>query len=456
MKTLGSYYMILFVYISLWSCEVIACHLTHSLIILVDSHINLYKVLDISLGILHLKTQLQAKKRSKNSDQNDLLAIRVFDKICTYKFKRLPVLGSFVNGLFLAALLMSAAIEGIQTCFHAKHSADGTNSILLNHPITYPGILVGFALIALGLQWCSNQAHEMREEELESESLLDIRVKPKSFEELNVEKFNNSKDGSNIKLDLAITVDTYDKRNKDCSGSKSEELPELSFLASQRIRRSYESVPTQVNDQSQISLKSLKQAPDLAEDPDFNNIKAISAISSNIKHNSSPQVELIVSKAPKTRDNWYYVRFFGSPIALTTCALIVYFINDELVTEIADASLAISVVILLFAASYPPMKRAGWVLLQSVPDGVDLNQLEASLKAISPLIVEVKNLHVWSLTPRSNRVATCNLLINRSSIESEKHLSELLKEAKLRFLLQNIKCSTIQPTFIDEKPIEES
>lgn len=465
MKTKQSYYLILFVYISLWSCEVIACHLTHSLIILVDSYINLYKILDISLGILHLKTQLQVRNLTNQSDetakkngQHNSLASKVFNQTCTYKFKRLPILGSFVNGLFLAALLMSAAIEGIQTCFHASHSTDGKKSILLENPITYPGILVGFGVIGIIMRWSSSLVHVMREEELDSESLLDITKKlAGSLQELDVQKFNSS----NSRLDGTSS--------EEAKGSilYVEEPQDLmvKFSSCHKNRRSYELVAKQSsqNDQTQISLKSLKINSSTDSLPPGNdnlradNIIALNSISNEVADKQSSRVELITTKesATKTKDKWYYVRYCASPFALTACALVVYFIHNELVTEIADVTAALSVVVLLFTASYPPMKKASKILLQGVPEGVDLTKLETSLRSVSNLIVDIKDIHVWSLTSKSNRVGTCNLIFNQTILET-KQLAKILNEARLKFLDQNIKCCTIQPSFIEEKREQES
>lgn len=467
MKTQQSYYLILLVYISLWSCEVIACHLTHSLIILVDSYINLYRILDISLGILHLKTQLQVRNltnkgdgETKKNGQHINLASKVFNQTCTYKFKRLPILGSFVNGLFLAALLMSAAIEGIQTCFHASHSAGGEKSILLENPITYPGLLVGFGVIGIIMQWSSSLVHLMREEELESESLLDIRKKlAGSLQELDVQKYNSSSSSSSNNQ-----LDTITRNDETCSEGKgsilcvegSQDL-RVKFSSCQKNRRSYELAKQTSHNQTQISLKSLKMNSTDSL-PRADNIIAMNSISNEVAGKQNSPVELITTKvsATKAKDKWYHVRYCASPFALTACALVVYFNNDGLVTEIADITSTISVVILLFTASYPPMKKASKILLQGVPEGVDLAKLETSLKSISNLIVDIKDIHVWSLTSKSNRVGTCNLIFNQTFPDT-KQLAKILNEARQKFLEQNIKCCTIQPTFVvEEKQEHES
>lgn len=96
------------------------------------------------------------------------------------------------------------------------------------------------------------------------------------------------------------------------------------------------------------------------------------------------------------------------------------------------------------------VKKAGKVLLQSAPDGVNLDRLEKDLLATSPLVMEVNNLHVWSLTPRSNRVATCELVLDKSQVQDDRRIIEqIISEAKFKFLDQNIKCTTVEPILKD-------
>jgi len=382
--------------------------------------------------------------RRKNCDEtkkkNAIPAVQLFGRICTFQFKRLPLLGSFVNGLFLAALLMSAAIEGIQTCFHAGHLiSDGQKSILMEHPVTYPSVLVGFAVVGIIMQWCSVKAHQMREEELESASLLDLRSENISPEELNVSQLSHGREFTAYSASL-----TNREKKRNSISLRGKSLVDLSakrkyFINSTR-HESLESIPIELENKTSVSLRSLKLCRDI-DIPNFSNSRNIKSISKNVEE----QVEGCSSK----RDEWLIIRYCASPAALVTCALIVYFVHNELVTEIADAFLAILVVVILFAGSYPPMKKASRVLLQTAPDGVDLDLLKEQLLALDEAVIEVEDLHVWGLTPRSNRVATCRLVLDKTRLTSERQLVSLLGQARFKFLQQNIKCSSIQPTFYE-------
>lgn len=187
------------------------------------------------------------------------------------------MLGSFINGLFLAGLLLSAAIEGIQTCIHVGHSQpEGTRSILLQNPITYPSILVGFALVGLIMQFTLNRAHRMRESELQLTDSCKL-AKPSTF-------------NTEIKYEPDVAqLDVY-------KGNQLELDPNKRRVSD--------------GNASQISLKSIR------------NLSEIQSIKATVPIVSSPDRELDPAKSCST------VHYCTSPVALTTCAAIVYFINN--------------------------------------------------------------------------------------------------------------------------------
>uniref|UniRef100_A0A6G1SL57 Zinc transporter 1 n=1 Tax=Aceria tosichella TaxID=561515 RepID=A0A6G1SL57_9ACAR len=528
MQTKFFYYFILLVYCSLWICQLIACHLTHSLIILTDSYINLYRIFDISLGILHLSTQQSlAKSRSTaagslcgasgsfmgSSSTNfnkssQTLAYKLFESACSYQYKRLPLLGSFVNGMFLAALLMSAAIEGLQTCFHVKHSENhDKKTILTQNVATYPIILAGFALVGLIMQYCSLKAHEMREEELCSDSFLNLttnkttnqhqtgqRGTPLSaangslrretrktnvicIKELNTNnlvdentvKVSSKRRSYDLNLDRVTKISSRPSTSSSSSSlsvSMSDQGPTHKQLPL-TIRTS--EVPHDEED-NRISLRSLRYSVDLdtssgpaafssLTNRDLEASKSGSFERNNKNsHNKKAASKMMGTQAGSSssssssslnHDKWFLVRCLASPVALLTCGIIFYVVPIGLATEISDAALAVSVVVLLFATSYPPMKKAGKILLQSVPDGVDLDELTRELIACGSVgdILEVTELRVWSLTSRSNRVGTCKLVLNTSQVTTENQVRQIIHEAKFKFLDQQIKCTTIEPVF---------
>lgn len=309
---------------------------------------------------------------------------------------------------------MSAAIEGIQTCFHASHSsADGESSILHTHPLTYPMLLIGFAVVGILMQWCAIKVHEMREVELKQ-----IRLSCKStclksdrtLNELNADQ-------------LVLAMESNRTLDKDKS---------YNFVESKTVGKS--------RDTSQISLKSvanIEQRPTM--------------ITVDLMDNARTKCDRNSKEVAVEFDRHSFLRYLISPMALVSCALIVYFIHVDIVSEIADAFLSILVVVMQFVAAYPPMKRSGRVLLQSAPCDVDLDKLRQDLLSISEHLVAVKELHVWSLTSSDEgRVGTCQLVLQRSDIQTAKQLSLLVDLARLKFAEQGINCVSIGPMLIQE------
>lgn len=336
---------------------------------------------------------------------------------------------------------MSAAIEGIQTCFHASHSnIDGESSILHTHPLTYPTLLTGFALVGLVMQWCSTKVHQIREEELS--------------------RISNS-------WSCLTTCSRPSSGQKHAPGDCCE--LDVDRLALDSNRKFSDKIVTG------YTLGAKSQIPGL--DDDSPNISQISlkSISTTLEHTNSSSrpatitVELISDSADKNKnpnglpnghwptepldkiDTYWIIGHTIAPVALVSCALIVYFIHNDIITEIADAALAVMSVIVLFVTSCPPMKKAGRVLLQSSPCDVDLDRLKQELLSISEHLIAVKELHVWSLTSsRNGRIGTCQLVFRKANIVSAQQLSHLLECAKSKFANQHINCISVEPMLIQD------
>ena len=87
------------------------------------------------------------------------------------------------------------------------------------------------------------------------------------------------------------------------------------------------------------------------------------------------------------------------------------------------------------------------VLLQTAPDGIEPDKVEKSIFESSPQVIGVNELKIWSLTARSNRIATCQLILDGKAIKSEAEVSRIITNAKQVLLEKNILCTTIEPLF---------
>lgn len=100
--------------------EMFACQVTHSLVLLVDSYLNLFILM--SLIIMVIGHNLDKQKEVKKN---------------TFGWIRIQVLGSMFNMIFFAALSFSVIVEGIQTLVHIHEDIKPD----------YPMTLIFFGLI---------------------------------------------------------------------------------------------------------------------------------------------------------------------------------------------------------------------------------------------------------------------------------------------------------------------
>ncbi|XP_071038706.1 proton-coupled zinc antiporter SLC30A1 [Parasteatoda tepidariorum] len=99
--------LVLYLMISLsgmvFGAEIVASHITQSIVLLVSAYHMLYNIL--SLLLLVISYRMSKEKTMKN----------------TFGWARVKVLGLLVNMLFLSALCFSALVESVQTIVHASH-----------------------------------------------------------------------------------------------------------------------------------------------------------------------------------------------------------------------------------------------------------------------------------------------------------------------------------------------
>jgi cobalt-zinc-cadmium efflux system protein len=72
---------------------------------------------------------------------------------------------------------------------------------------------------------------------------------------------------------------------------------------------------------------------------------------------------------------------------------------------VADRILSLLVAVLILASAWRLMRRSANILLEGVPDGIDLAQVSAFLAGSHPAVRDVHHLHVWSLG-QGRRMAT--------------------------------------------------
>ncbi|GFT47293.1 zinc transporter 1 [Nephila pilipes] len=133
-------------------------------------------------------------------------------------------------------------------------------------------------------------------------------------------------------------------------------------------------------------------------------------------------------------------RDISSCLTVIACGSVIL-LMDGLILKYADAILAIASVIVLLSTTYPFIRESGLILLQSIPNHIDVDGLTKRLIAEFPDLLNVHDLHVWRLTT-SEVIATVHVILSSSDIYAriEKRLTQF-------FLREGISSATIQPEF---------
>ncbi|KAG8233190.1 hypothetical protein J437_LFUL008953 [Ladona fulva] len=128
-------------------------------------------------------------------------------------------------------------------------------------------------------------------------------------------------------------------------------------------------------------------------------------------------------------------------VLVIVCSITVYF-TDAQVAKYADPIISIFSAVILLVLSYPYMKESGLILLQTIPDHINIESLRSRLcEAFSAAVVGVHDLHIWQLTPQRT-YATVHVVFANS-----KNVSSVMKQVTEFFHEQGINHVTIQPEF---------
>lgn len=104
-----------------------------------------------------------------------------------------------------------------------------------------------------------------------------------------------------------------------------------------------------------------------------------------------------------------FYQFSGS-IFVIICSVIVLLLEDEGMTRPVDPIVSIISCIVLFSLSYSFMKESGLILLQTIPDTIDIDIFTQNMMvAFKDQIVSIHDLHIWQLS-HSKYVSTVHII----------------------------------------------
>ncbi|XP_031828641.1 zinc transporter 77C isoform X2 [Nomia melanderi] len=126
-------------------------------------------------------------------------------------------------------------------------------------------------------------------------------------------------------------------------------------------------------------------------------------------------------------------------------SILVYF-TDSGVAKYIDPLFAIIASISLFVLSYPYMKESGLILLQTIPNHINIDSLKRELLEAFPGIVNVHDLHVWQLTGQKI-ISTVHIIFLDPMV-----YASITNQVTEFFIEMGITQVTIQPEFHKIKP----
>nr|CAH7758697.1 unnamed protein product [Callosobruchus chinensis] len=131
------------------------------------------------------------------------------------------------------------------------------------------------------------------------------------------------------------------------------------------------------------------------------------------------------------------------------CSLLVIFADKD-IAKFIDPALSLVSVCTIMTLSYPYMKESCLILLQTMPDTIDIDSLKADLLVHFPDIVNIHDVHVWQLTA-SKVISTAHIIF-----QNPKVYNKIMEEVKSFFVEYGITQVTIQPEFFKTHPSTES
>ncbi|EZA54363.1 zinc transporter 1 [Ooceraea biroi] len=126
-------------------------------------------------------------------------------------------------------------------------------------------------------------------------------------------------------------------------------------------------------------------------------------------------------------------------------SILVYFTDSE-VAKYIDPVFAIISSILLFVLCYPYMKESGLILLQTIPNHINIDNLKRELLEAFPGIVNVHDLHVWQLAGEKI-ISTAHIIFLDPTV-----YANITEQVTAFFVEMGITQVTIQPEFHKVQP----
>lgn len=131
------------------------------------------------------------------------------------------------------------------------------------------------------------------------------------------------------------------------------------------------------------------------------------------------------------------------------CAVMVHF-TEENIAKYIDPLLSILSAIILMVLSFPYMKESCLILLQTIPDTINIESLRSELLEHFPDIINIHDLHIWQLTA-TKVISTAHIIFENPFVYSK--ITDKITEFFQEYGITQV---TIQPEFFNRQHNNDS
>ncbi|XP_033752413.1 zinc transporter 1-like [Pecten maximus] len=135
-------------------------------------------------------------------------------------------------------------------------------------------------------------------------------------------------------------------------------------------------------------------------------------------------------------------------VVVVVSGLVIWFVEDDWKYYV-DPAMSVAMVVIILATTIPLLKESGYILLQAVPDHIQLREIEQKIKKIDG-VTDIHEFHVWQLSG-NKLIASIHMPMQTSNVEEFDAIAVKVKNV---FHRVGIHSCTIQPEFGEAK--EES
>ncbi|KAH9373743.1 hypothetical protein HPB48_016589 [Haemaphysalis longicornis] len=359
--------------------EIVVSHVTHSLVLLIYAYQMLYNVL--SLVLLVISHHICQERTLKN----------------TFGWARVEVLGTLVNMLFLMALCFAISVAAVQTIVHASHE---------NTEPHYPMLLLCFGILGLAVDIVCY--------------IVIGRSRMRRGCNLRIVR------GTEVQVNFVAGVE---------SGTEDEDDNTSAALPAGAPRRAQRQAARGL---AAFARRRAASPPRRGRRMDTR--KPYKAEPAGIARLLNAAMLRLLSVAGWRESLLEAVRTCGGCMLVVGCACAVHFGHGAL-PRYVDPVLAVAAVAILICTSYPRIKESGLILLQNIPNNVDIGTMQKKLMEEFPSILNVHEFHLWQLT-NTHLIATVHIVFGSPAVYAA------VADRLNRYLHgQGIASATVQPEF---------